>query len=124
MGSVMMVISFETEMQKTHYNWRPLWQMEYCPGFTMAGKIGRRMGRQTSVASLPLFAKYARVRLSEIPMSKLLIKLKEPENRVHLKHLKDAMQNSMEEDGLKDCFTIWSYIDVLDNASNVSNFRP
>ena len=76
-GSIVMVISFETQMQKTHYVWRPLWQMEYCPGFTMAGKIGRRMPKQASLASLPLFAKYARVRMSEIPMTKLLVKLKD-----------------------------------------------
>ena len=90
--------------------------MEYCPGFTMAGKIGRRLPRQASLSSLPLFAKYARVRMSEIPMTKLLIKLKDPQNRSHIKHLKDAMQNSLDEGGLKDRFTIWSYMDVLDNA--------
>lgn len=59
--------------------------------------------------------------MSEIPMRKLLIKLKDPQNRSQLKHLKDAMQNALEEDGLKDRFTIWSYMDVLDNARNVSN---
>ena len=49
-------------------------------------------------------------------MTKLLIKLKEPQNRSHIKHLKDSMQNALEQDGLKDRFTIWSYMDVLDNA--------
>jgi len=88
--------------------------MEYCPGFTMAGLIGRRHQRQASLASLPLFAKYSRIRMSEIPMAKLLIKLKEPQNRDHIKNLKDAMTNSLEADGLKDKFTIWSYMDVLD----------
>ena len=86
----------------------------------MAGKIGRRMPKQASLASLPLFAKYARVRMSEIPMTKLLLKLKDKENRVHLKHMKDSIQNMLDENGLKDKFTIWSFIDVLDNARNVS----
>ena len=49
-------------------------------------------------------------------MTKLLLKLKEQENRTHLKHLKDSIQNLLDESGLKDKFTLWSYIDVLDNA--------
>jgi ABC-type lipoprotein release transport system permease subunit len=51
-------------------------------------------------------------------MAKLLIKLKDPENRTHIRHLKDVMTNQLENDGLKDRFEIWSYMDILDNSQN------
>lgn len=51
-------------------------------------------------------------------MAKLLIKLKDPENRNHIRHLKDVMTNQLENDGLKDRFEIWSYMDILDNSQN------
>ena len=53
-------------------------------------------------------------------MTKLLLKLKDKQNRTNMKLLKDSITNILDENGLKDRFTIWSYIDVLDNAQKVS----
>jgi len=41
----------------------------------------------------------------------------EPYNRSHIKFLKDSMQSLLDNDGLKDQYTIFAYHDVLDNSS-------
>jgi len=42
-------------------------------------------------------------------MNRLLVKLKEPANKEHIKFLKDAITNNLDRLGLKDKFDIWSY---------------
>ena len=92
----------------------------YAPGFKIPGKRGRKMPKTDALISLPMFAKYSRSRLDEIPMIKLLINMKEPENRDHIKYLRDTLQEVLEAEGLKDQFTIFNFQDILDNSKKVS----
>jgi hypothetical protein len=55
-------------------------------------------------------------------MTRLLLDMHEPYNRSHIKFLKDSMQSLLDNDGLKDQYTIFAYHDVLDNSSKVSVF--
>ena len=68
-----------------------------------------------------MYAKYARLRIDQVPMSRLVIRLRDPTNKSHIKFLKDSMQQILEMEGFKDQFTIWSYMDTLDNSHNVSD---
>ena len=67
-----------------------------------------------------MYAKYAKLRIDQIPMTKLLLDMREPSNRSHIKLLKDSMQSLLDREGLKDYYTIFAYQDVLDNTSKVS----
>ena len=78
------------------------------------------MPKTDSLISLPMFAKYSRMRLDQIPMTRLLLNLNEPENREHTKFLRDALQTVLENEGLKDQYTIFAFQDILDNSENVS----
>jgi len=95
------------------YFLRPVFFLDGAPGFNMVGATGRRTSRQDQLISMPMFAKYARLRLKQVPMNRLLIKLKEPANKEHIKFLKDAITNNLDRLGLKDKFEIWSYQDML-----------
>jgi len=53
---------------------------------------------------MPMFAKYARINLSEIPMTKLMLKLKDPLNPVHTKLIKDALVQSFDSQGLHNMY--------------------
>lgn len=54
-------------------------------------------------------------------MTRLLLDMKEPSNRSHIKFLKDSMQSLLDGEGLKDQYTIFAYQEVLDNTSKVSS---
>ncbi len=56
-----------------------------------------------------MYAKYARLRLKQLPMHRLLIKLREPSNKDHMKFSKDAITNNLDRIGMQDKFDIWSY---------------
>lgn len=43
-----------------------------------------------------MFAKYARINLSDIPMNKLLLKLKDPLNLAYAKLIKDALTQNLD----------------------------
>lgn len=58
--------------------------------------------------------------MDQIPMIRLHILLKEPFNREHIKFLKDSITSSLDKIGFKDKYEIWSYLDLLDNTSQVS----
>jgi len=68
-----------------------------------------------------MWSKYSRLRIDEIPMMRLHILLKEPQNRDYIKFLKDSITNSLNNIGQKDSYEIWSYQDLLDEKHQVSN---
>lgn len=105
----------------TEFIQRPIWMTDYAPGFLIPGKRGRKMAKTDALISLPMYAKYAKLRLDQIPMIRLLIDMHEPSNKTHVKFLKDAMQTLLDNEGLKDQYTTFAYQDVLDNSSKVSN---
>jgi len=70
---------------------------------------------------MPMWSKYSRLRIDEIPMMRLHILLKEPQNRDYIKFLKDSITNSLNNIGQKDSYEIWSYQDLLDEKHQVSN---
>ena len=49
------------------------------------------MPKTDGLISLPMYAKYSRLRLDQIPMTRLLLDMREPYNRDHIKFLKDSM---------------------------------
>lgn len=68
------------------------------------------------LGSLPLWSKFSRKRMDELPMTRLQILLKEPFNRQHIKFLKDSVTRALDKMGMKDSYEIWSYQDLLDNT--------
>lgn len=54
-------------------------------------------------------------------MTRLLLDMQEPNNRSHIKHLKDSIQSLLDNEGLKDQYTIFAYQDVLDNSSKAED---
>jgi len=54
-------------------------------------------------------------------MNRLLIKLREPGNKDHIKFLKDAITNNLDRTGLKDKFEIWSYQDMIATSSDAAS---
>ena len=56
-----------------------------------------------------MWSKLARLRVDEIPMIRLHILLKEPQNREHVKFLKDSITNSLNKLGMKENYQVWSY---------------
>ena len=109
-----------TEMQQRDYLLRPIWQMDLAPGFDLIGKVGRRTAGSDAVISLPLYSKFSRLRVDQIPMQKLLIRLKQPDNLELIKFFKEAIQNNLDKHGLKDLYEIWSYMDTVENSKDVS----
>jgi hypothetical protein len=77
------------------------------------------MAKTDALISLPMYAKYAKLRLDQIPMVRLLLDMHEPSNREHIKILKDQMQTILDNEGLKDQYTTFAYQDILDNSSKV-----
>lgn len=73
------------------------------------------------LSSLPLFSKFSRLRIDEIPMIRLHIKLSDPFDRHQIKFLKDSITKSLNKVGLKDSFEIWSYQDLVDNTSQAED---
>jgi hypothetical protein len=83
--------------------------LQNCAGFNILYLAGRRSTKQHMLGSLPLWSKFSRVRMDEIPMIRLHIFLKEPFNRQHIKFLKDSIQKSLDKAGLKDNYEVWSF---------------
>lgn len=61
------------------------------------------------LGGIPMWSKLARLRVDEIPMIRLHILLKEPQNREHVKFLKDSITNSLNKLGMKENYQVWSY---------------
>lgn len=104
LGPFLFKFNLESETTLRTYFIRILWELEGCPGFIMNGRSGRRFTLHSAVASMPMFAKYARINLSEIPMTKLMLKLKDPLNSVHTKLIKDALVQSFDSQGLHNMY--------------------
>ena len=101
-GNFVMKLRMETDQYMIEYLQRALWTLEYCPGFNIMGRGSRKLPYQDGLISIPMYAKYARLRLDQVPMEKLAIKLKDPTNKSHIKFLKDALQQTLEQEGFKD----------------------
>lgn len=54
-------------------------------------------------------------------MYRLLIRLREPDNREHITFLKAAVESTLDRSGMKDKFEVWSYKDLQDTTKEVSN---
>jgi hypothetical protein len=111
-GQILFRMKLVEEMETNVHFMRNVWYMEGAPGFQMLGAAGRRVKEQDMLSSLPMYAKYARLRLKQVPMERLLIKLKEPDNREHIKFLKDAISNVLDRIGMKDRYNVWSHKDM------------
>lgn len=120
-GIILFRLKLQSELDTLEYLTRPTWFLDGAPGFNMVGATGRRTSRQDQLISLPMYAKYARLRLRQIPMNRLLIKLREPGNKDHIKFLKDAITNNLDRTGLKDKFEIWSYQDMIATSSDAAS---
>lgn len=90
--------------------------LENCAGFNILYLQGRRFTKMSMLGSLPIWSKFSRLRMDEIPMIRLHIFLKEPFNRQQIKFLKDSITRSLDKMGMKDNYEIWSYQDLLDNT--------
>ena len=55
--------------------------LENCAGFNMLFLQGRMFQKMSMLGSLPVWSKFSRLRMDEIPMIRLHILLKEPFNR-------------------------------------------
>ncbi len=104
---------------KIHYL-RPIAMLENCAGFNILYLQGRRHQKMSMLGSLPLWSKFSRLRVDDIPMIRLHILLKEPFNRQHIKFLKDSITRSLDKMGLQNNYEVWSFLDLLDNTSQVS----
>ena len=80
-GIMLMRLILTSDLQQITYLTRPVFMLDGCPGFTLVGKAGRRLQKQSMVLSLPMYAKFARLRFDELPMIRLLIKLDDPYNK-------------------------------------------
>lgn len=123
MGSFLYRLQLETDLTATEYIQRPIWMANYAPGFTIPGKRARKLVKTDALISLPMYAKYAKLRIDQIPMTRLLLDMHEPYNRSHIKFLKDSIQSLLDSDGLKDQYKIFAYQDILDNSSKVSSLQ-
>ena len=75
----------------------------------MLHKQGRRYSKLSMLGGIPMWSKLSRLRVDEIPMIRLHILLKEPQNREHVKFLKDSITNSLNKLGMKENYQVWSY---------------
>jgi len=108
-GEFTTVLSLYSQSEhKVHYV-RPIALLDSCAGFYFYYLEGRRFARFSALSSMPMWSKYSRLRIDEIPMMRLHILLKEPQNRDYIKFLKDSITNSLNNIGQKDNYEIWSY---------------
>lgn len=73
------------------------------------------------LSSLPLYSKFSKLTIDEIPMIRLHILLKEPFNRTQIKFLKDSIAKSLDKAGLRENYEIWSFQDLLDNSKQAED---
>jgi hypothetical protein len=119
MGPFLFKMNIEGDKIRNFFS-RIVWELEGCPGFIMNGRSGRRLSKHGTAVSLPMFAKYSRINIDDIPMNKLLIKLKDPFNAKHINKIKHALVNSLENQGLHNLYEIWSYSDEIETSKSVS----
>ena len=122
-GDYIFKLTLESDLTKEVYLQRALWTTQYVPGFDIPGKRARKLPKTDALINLPIYAKYAKLRLDQVPMQKVLFELHEPQNRAHIKTLKDLLQSALESEGLKDQYTIFAYQDIIDNTANVSSMK-
>lgn len=60
-----------------------------------------------------MFAKYARKRVNEIPLERLLVKLKNPQDEKQIRFLKESIEKVLDKQGMRDMYEIWSYNDLV-----------
>ncbi len=89
MGSTLYKLQLETDLTMTEFIQRPIFMTNYAPGFQIPGKRGRKMAKTDALISLPMYSKYAKLRIDQIPMVRLLLDMHEPSNKSHIKILKD-----------------------------------
>jgi len=90
-GNLLAKFRVESEQKRWDYPIRPLWMLDYCPGFRIGGRHEMKFPVQHSLVSIPVYAKMARLRLEDVPMQRLLVRLKDPNNRAHIKLIRDAI---------------------------------
>lgn len=49
------------------------------------------------MVSLPMFAKYSRKRVTEIPMERLLVKLNDPHDEKQIRFLKESIEKVLDK---------------------------
>jgi len=121
MGPFLFKFNLESETTLRTYFIRILWELEGAAGFNFNGRSGRRYTLHSAVTSLPMFAKYARINFSDIPMKKLLIKLKDPLNLVHAKLIKDDLTQNLDQQGLHNMYEIFLFTEEQVESKKVSH---
>jgi hypothetical protein len=120
MGPFLFKFNIESETQLRTYHARAVWEMESCPGFVMNGRAGRRLAFSSAVTSLPMFAKYTRIDFHKLPMSLLLLKLKEPLNEAHIKIVTDSLIKSFDSQGMHGKYEFFSFASEQRESAKVS----
>ena len=62
-GSALYKLLLETDLSAVEYIQRPIFMTNYAPGFKIPGKRARKIPKTDSLVSLPMYAKYSRLRL-------------------------------------------------------------
>jgi hypothetical protein len=62
-GQILFRLKLIEELATNVHFMRNIWYMDGIPGFEMVGAEGRRMKRNDMVISVPMYAKYARLRV-------------------------------------------------------------
>lgn len=62
-GNYIFKLIMETDQHQIEYLQRALWTLEYCPGFNIMGRGSRKFPYQDGLTSIPMYAKYARLRI-------------------------------------------------------------
>lgn len=70
------------------------------------------------MVSLPMFAKYSRKRVDDIPMERLLVKLKNPQDEKQIRFLKESIEKALDKQGMRDMYEIWSYQDLVKTSQS------
>ena len=63
MGSFLYRLMLEQDLTNVEYMQRPIFMTNYAPGFQLPGKRGRKKPITDGLISLPMYAKYAKLRI-------------------------------------------------------------
>ena len=62
-GNYLYRLQLEQDLTHVEYMQRPIFMTQYAPGFQIPGKRGRKMAKTDALISLPMYAKYAKLRI-------------------------------------------------------------
>jgi len=102
MNEFLFKLMLRSDLKNRHYFIRPTFILEMAPGFPIKGNFGKQTDVQGVMISLPMFAKYSRKRVTEIPMERLLVKLRDPHDEKKIRFLKESIEKVLDKQGMRD----------------------